>query len=47
VAEGIVYFCSSWEGRDSGELWLDKAAIFVRAYQTRRPSSPSPAHDGG
>ena len=33
VAEGIVYFCSSWEGRDSGELWLDKAAIFVRAYQ--------------
>jgi homoserine kinase type II len=33
VAEGVVYFCSSWEGRDSGELWLDKAAIFVRAYQ--------------
>jgi len=33
VAEGIVYFCSSWEGRDSGELWLDKAALFVRAYQ--------------
>ena len=33
VAEGIVYFCSSWEGRDSGELRLDKAAIFLRAYQ--------------
>jgi homoserine kinase type II len=33
VAEGVVYFCSSWEGHDSGELWLDKAAIFVRAYQ--------------
>ena len=29
----LVYFCSSWEGRDSGELWLDKAALFVRAYQ--------------
>jgi homoserine kinase type II len=33
VAEGIVYFCSSWEGRDSGELWLDKAATFLRGYQ--------------
>ena len=33
VAQGIVYFCSSWEGRDDGELRLDKAAIFVRAYQ--------------
>ena len=33
VAEGVVYFCSSWEGHDSGELWLDKATIFLRAYQ--------------
>lgn len=33
VALALVYFCSSWEGRDSGDLWLDKAAIFVRAYQ--------------
>ena len=33
VAQGIVYFCSSWEGHDDGELRLDKAAIFVRGYQ--------------
>ena len=33
VAEGIVYFCSSWEGRDSGDLWLDKATAFLRGYQ--------------
>jgi len=44
VAEGIVYFCSSWEGHDSGELWLDKAAIFVRAYQDEaaRFDTPGP-----
>ncbi len=33
VAEGIAYFCSSWEGHDDGEVRLDKAATFVRAYQ--------------
>ena len=33
IAQGVVYFCSSWEGPDKGELRLDKAAIFVRAYQ--------------
>jgi homoserine kinase type II len=33
VAEGIAYFCSSWEGADDGEVRLDKAARFVRAYQ--------------
>ena len=44
VAEGIVYFCSSWEGRDSGELWLDKAALFLRAYQDEaaRFDTPGP-----
>ncbi len=42
VAEGVVYFCSSWEGRDSGELWLDKAAIFVRAYQDEAATFNSP-----
>ena len=42
VAEGVVYFCSSWEGRDSGELWLDKAAIFVRAYQDEAARFNSP-----
>lgn len=33
VAQGIVYFCSSWEDHDDGDIRLDKAAIFVRAYQ--------------
>jgi len=33
VAQGIAYFCSSWEGADDGDVRLDKAAIFVRAYQ--------------
>jgi homoserine kinase type II len=33
VAQGVVYFCSSWEGPDDGDVRLDKAAIFVRAYQ--------------
>ena len=33
VAQGIAYFCSSWEGPDDGEVRLDKASIFVRAYQ--------------
>ena len=33
VAQGIAYFCSSWEGPDDGEVRLDKAAIFLRAYQ--------------
>ena len=42
VAEGIVYFCSSWEGRDSGELWLDKAASLCAPTRTRRRDSPTP-----
>ena len=44
VAQGIVYFCSSWEGPDRGQLRLDKAAIFVRAYQEEaaRWSDPGP-----
>jgi homoserine kinase type II len=33
VGQGVAYFCTSWEGADSGELWLDKAALFVGAYQ--------------
>ena len=44
VAQGVVYFCSSWEGPDRGELRLDKAAIFVRAYQDEaaRWAEPGP-----
>lgn len=37
----LAYFCSSWEGPDSGELWLDKTALFVRAYQEEAAK-----HDG-
>ena len=33
IAQGVVYFCSSWEGPDKGELRLDKASTFVRGYQ--------------
>ena len=36
VAIGIVYFCSSWEGQDDGDVRLDKAEIFVRPTRTRR-----------
>ena len=44
VAQGVSYFCSSWEGPDKGELRLDKTAIFVRAYQDEaaRWSDPGP-----
>ncbi len=44
VAEGIAYFCSSWEGPDDGELRLDKTAIFIRAYQEEaaRFDAPGP-----
>ena len=33
IAVGFVYFCSSWEGPDDGQLRLDKVGIFLRAYQ--------------
>lgn len=48
VAQGVVYFCSSWEGPDRGELRLDKATIFVRAYQDEaaRWSDPGPMSAG-
>ena len=42
VAEGIAYFCSSWEGPDDGTVRLDKAAIFVRAYQDEAARFPVP-----
>jgi homoserine kinase type II len=44
VAQGVSYFCSSWDGPDKGELRLDKTAIFVRAYQEEaaRWSDPGP-----
>ncbi len=44
VAQGIAYFCSSWAGHDDGDLRLDKAALFVRAYQdeAKRFEIPGP-----
>jgi homoserine kinase type II len=42
VGLGIAYFCSSWSGEDSGELWLDKAAVFVRAYQDEAAKFAAP-----
>ena len=48
IAIGIVYFCSSWEDTDDGELRLDKAEIFLRAYQDEaaRFEAPGPLTDG-
>jgi homoserine kinase type II len=44
IAIGIVYFCSSWEDEDDGQLRLDKAEIFLRAYQDEasRAAAPGP-----
>jgi homoserine kinase type II len=48
IAIGIVYFCTSWEDKDDGELRLDKAEIFLRAYQDEasRADAPGPVTDG-
>jgi homoserine kinase type II len=48
IAIGIVYFCTSWEDTDDGELRLDKAEIFLRAYQDEasRAETPGPVIDG-
>ena len=47
IAIGIVYFCTSWEGEDDGELRLDKAQIFLRAYQDEASltEAPGPLRD--
>ena len=42
VAIGIVYFCTSWEGEDDGELRLGKADIFLRAYQDEVSRTAAP-----
>jgi homoserine kinase type II len=48
IAIGIVYFCTSWEDKDDGELRLDKAEIFLKAYQDEasRAEVPGPVTDG-
>jgi homoserine kinase type II len=33
IALGITYFCSTWEGKEDGDLLLDRMAIFLKAYQ--------------
>jgi homoserine kinase type II len=47
VAIGIVYFCTSWAGTDDGELRLDKAELFLQAYQDEaaRTTDPGPLSD--
>jgi homoserine kinase type II len=47
IAIGIVYFCTSWEDRDDGQLRLDKAEVFLRAYQDEasRTEAPGPVTD--
>jgi homoserine kinase type II len=47
IAIGIVYFCSSWEDKDDGQLRLDKAEIFLKAYQDEasRTDAPGPLTD--
>ena len=42
VAIGIVYFCTSWEGEDDGELRLGKADIFLKAYQDEVSRTAAP-----
>jgi homoserine kinase type II len=48
IAIGIVYFCASWEDKDDGQLRMDKAEIFLKAYQDEasRTSAPGPVTDG-
>ena len=43
IAIGIVYFCSSWEDRDDGQLRLDKAEVFLKAYQDEASRAEAPA----
>ena len=37
VALAITYFCSAWEGRDTGNLLLGKTALFLSSYQKNLP----------
>ncbi len=44
VAQGIAYFCTSWEEPHRGRLRLDKAAVFAHGYQDEaaRWAEPGP-----
>ena len=42
IAIGIVYFCTSWEDKDDGQLRIDKAEIFLKAYQDEASLTAAP-----
>jgi homoserine kinase type II len=48
IAIGIVYFCASWEDKDDGQLRMDKAEIFLKAFldEASRTEAPGPVTDG-
>jgi homoserine kinase type II len=33
IALAIVYFCTSWEAKNNGQIMLDKMNLFLNAYQ--------------
>lgn len=34
VALAVTYACSTWEGKDDGDLLLDRVQVFLKSYQT-------------
>ncbi|MBA7545395.1 Homoserine kinase [subsurface metagenome] len=34
VALATTYFCTTWEGKEDGDLLLDKLELFLRSYQS-------------
>jgi len=40
VALAITYFCTAWEGKEDGDLQLNKAAAFLDAYQDTLEGTP-------
>lgn len=40
VALAITYFCTAWEGEGDGDLELNKAAVFLDAYQSTLGATP-------
>jgi len=44
VALAVTYSCSSWEGKEDGDLLLDKMQIFLKSYQeeAKKYENPGP-----
>ena len=40
VALALTYFCTAWEGKGDGDLQLNKAAVFLGAYQNTLKGAP-------